>query len=177
MHRCVSVVLVVAGMAATICGVNVATQTTLDDRQIFAVFDEVNTADIWAARLAVSRAHSPEVRELGHMVIADHEAVQQMGRDLARKLHIVAAPPSGDANAASLAETVALLQSKSGADFDRAYLAHELTFHRTAIDAVNQTLLPASRNAELKALLTKVLPGFTHHLAETQKVADALGVR
>ena len=59
MHRCVSVVLVVAGMAATICGVNVATQTTLDDRQIFAVFDEVNTADIWAARAGrVARSQS-----------------------------------------------------------------------------------------------------------------------
>jgi putative membrane protein len=161
----------------TLDGASAVAQTTLDDRQILAVFDEVNTANIWAARLALSRAHSPEVRELAQMVIADHKAVQQMARDLARKLHIVAIPPSGDANAAALAQTVAMLQSSSGADFDRAYVEHELQFHRSAIDAVKQTLLPAARSAELKGLLTKVLPGFTHHLAETQKAAGVLGVR
>ena len=46
-----------------------------------------------------------------------------------------------------------------------------------AKDAVRRTLLPAATNAELKALLTEVLGGFENHLAETRRVAEALGVR
>ena len=31
---------------------------TLDDATIFAIFDEVNAADIWTARLGVKKCHS-----------------------------------------------------------------------------------------------------------------------
>ena len=34
-----------------------------------------------------------------------------------------------------------------GAAFDHAFLQHEVAFHRSVIDAVSTTLLPAIRNA------------------------------
>jgi putative membrane protein len=114
---------------------------------------------------------------LAVVVIADHEAVQQSARELAKKLRVIVAPPPHDESAGALAAAVASLQAKSSADFDRAYVAHELVFHRSAIDIVQGTLVPAAKNPELKALLTSVIRGFEHHLAETRKVADTLGVR
>jgi putative membrane protein len=149
----------------------------LDDATIFAIFDEVNAADIWTARLGVKNAHSPEVRDLARAVVADHEQVQQMMRDLARKLSITPLPPDGDSSAQDHAKTIALLQGKSGADFDRAYLLHEIEFHSAAVNAVKQTLLPAIQNEEFKALVQKVLPGFEHHLAETIETAHKLGYK
>lgn len=154
-----------------------AQHAMMTDGEVLALFDEANTADIWTGRLAFSKAHSIEVRNLGAMVMADHEAVQQMARDLAKKQRISATPPANDDSAKALAAGVALLQSKTGEEFDRAYLAHELKFHRDAIAAVKSTLLPTASNDELKALLTTVLAGFEHHLAETRRVADALGVK
>jgi putative membrane protein len=150
---------------------------TLDDAAIFAIFDEVNAADIWTARLGVKKCHAQEVCELARMVASDHEQVQQMMRDLARKLAITPVPPDSDSNAQDHAKAVALLQDKSGADFDRAYLLHEIEFHSAAIKAVKQTLLPTIQNGEFKALVQKVLPGFEHHLAETAEVAHKLGYK
>jgi putative membrane protein len=80
-----------------------------------------------------------------------------------------------DASAENLAKTVALLQSKSGAEFDEAYLRHEISFHQSVIDAIKSTLLPAVKNEELKKLIDKVLPGFEHHLAATKAAASKLG--
>ncbi|MBI3546554.1 MAG: DUF4142 domain-containing protein [Gammaproteobacteria bacterium] len=148
----------------------------LDDATIFAIFDETNTADVWAGRIAVIKAHSADVRELGKMVATDHEAVQQSWRDLAKKLSIIPTPPQNDSIAAKLAKTVALLQSKSGAEFDKAYLKHEILFHQSVIDAIKASLLPAIKNEEFKALVTQALPAFEHHLAETKAVAKKLGV-
>ena len=165
--------LVVTGTMAK----RAAAQGALNDAQIMALFDEANTTDIWVARLALGRAQSVDVRKLAEMVIADHEGVQQMARELARKLKVAATPPTNDASATALAAAIQQLQGKSGAEFDRAYLAHELTFHRTAIAVVRGTLVPAAKHAELKALLTNVLGGFEHHLAETRTVADKLGVK
>jgi len=150
---------------------------TLDDAAIFAIFDEVNAADIWTARLGATNCHAQEVCELARMVASDHEQVQQMMRDLARKLAITPVPPDSDSNAQDHAKAIALLQDKSGADFDRAYLLHEIEFHSAAVRAVKQTLLPTIQNAEFKALVQNVLPGFEHHLAETAEVAHKLGYK
>lgn len=150
---------------------------TLDDAAIFAIFDEVNAADIWMARLGAKKCHAPEVCELARMVVSDHEQVQQMMRDLARRLAITPVPPDNDSNAQDHAKAIALLQDKSGTEFDRAYLLHEIEFHSAAVNAVKQTLLPTIQNGEFKALVQKVLPGFEHHLAETDEVAHKLGYK
>ena len=149
----------------------------LDDAMIFAIFDEASAADIWTARLGAKKCHAQEVCELARMVASDHEQVQQMMRDLARKLAITPVPPDSDSNAGDHARAIALLQDKSGADFDRAYLLHEIEFHSATVNAVKQTLLPTIQNGEFKALVQKVLPGFEHHLAETAEVAHKLGYK
>lgn len=164
-------------LTAMLMGGNAFAAETLDDAAIFAIFDETNTADVWAGRIAVKKAHSEEVRELGKMVATDHEAVQQMWRDLAKKLGIIPAPPHNDATAAKLAKSVALLQSKSGAEFDKIYLQHEIVFHQSVIDAIKGTLLPAIQNAEFRALVKQALPAFEQHLAETRAVAKKFGVK
>ena len=150
---------------------------TLDDAMIFAIFDEANAVDIWTARLGAKKCHAPELCELARMVARDHEQVQQMMRDLARKLAITPIPPDSDSSAQEHAKAITLLEAKSGAEFDRAYLLHEIEFHTAAINAVRQTLLPTIQNEEFKALVQKVLPGLEHHLAETAEVAHKLGYK
>jgi putative membrane protein len=150
---------------------------TLDDATIFAIFDEVNAADIWTAHLGAKKCHAPELCELARRVASDHEQVQQMMRHLARKLAITPIPPDSDSSAQEHAKAITLLQAKSGAEFDRAYLLHEIEFHTAAINAVRQTLLPTIQNEEFKALVQKVLPGLEHHLSETAEVAHKLGYK
>jgi putative membrane protein len=140
----------------------------LDDPTIVAIFDGANTADIETGNLAAERGQSKEVREFGAMLAHDHEYVRQLGRDLAKKLNVTPTPPADDASAKAHAEAMASLRSKNGAEFDRAFLAHEVAFHKSVIDAVNSTLLPAIRNDELRALAVKVAPNFQAHLLAAQ---------
>lgn len=170
--------LIVAGFTALIVfsSNKVVADGKLDDATILAIFDQANAVDISTGWLGAKYGQSKEIRDLGKMVATDHIAVQQMGRELANKLNIIPTPPDNDASAADHAKTVALLQSKSGAEFDKAYLQHEIAFHQSVIDAVKGTLLPAIGNAEFISLIKKVLPGFEHHLTETKAVAKKLGV-
>jgi putative membrane protein len=152
---------------------------TLDDATIVAIFDATNTVDIETGRLAVERGHSQEVRDFGAMLVRDHDAVRQMGRDLAKKLGVTPTPPADDAGAAAHAKAMAELRSKRGADFDHAFLRHEVAFHKSVIDAITTTLLPAIQNAELKALVEKVAPAFQAHMLAAdnldQKLAGGAG--
>lgn len=165
-------IVVVFGMMQA----NASTAPKLDDATIFSIFDQANMVDIATGRLGAKQGHTEEVRKLGRMVAADHESVQQMGRDLAKKLGIVPTPPDNDTSAGNYAKTMATLQSKSGAEFDKAYLQHELAFHQSVIDTIKGTLLPAIKNEQFRALINKTLPGFEHHLTETRATANKLGI-
>ena len=147
----------------------------LDDPTIAAIFDAANTADIETGRLAAERGQSKEVREFGAMLARDHQQVRQLGRDLAAKLGVTPTPPKDDAGAKAHAQAMASLRAKSGAEFDRAFLQHEAAFHKSVIDAVQSTLLPAVKNEELKALVVKVAPAFQAHMLAAQNLEKQLG--
>jgi putative membrane protein len=148
--------------------------TSPDDPTIVAIFDAANTADIETGTLAAERAENPAVREFGAMLARDHQTVRQAGRDLARKLGVTPTPPVDDASARKHGEVLANLRAKRGAEFDRAFLQHEFAFHKSVLEAMKSTLLPAIDNAELKALVVKVAPAFEAHMIAAQNLEKQL---
>jgi putative membrane protein len=147
---------------------------SLDDPTIVAIFDAANTADIETGALASKRGHAPEVREFGAMLARDHAQVRQLGRDLAGKLGVTPTPPKDDASARAHAAAMTHLRTLEGAEFDHAFLRHEVTFHKAVIDAVQTTLLPAIKNGEVKALVVKVAPAFQAHMLAAQQLDETL---
>jgi putative membrane protein len=150
------------------------TRSALDDATIVAIFDGANTADVETGRLAAERGHTKEVREYGAMIARDHETVRQQGRDLAHKLGVTPTPPANDASAKAHTQAMKKLRAKRGASFDRAFLRHEATFHKTVIEAIQTTLLPAIRNEDLKALVVKVAPAFQAHMLAAEHLEKKL---
>lgn len=146
----------------------------LDDPTIVAIFDAANTWDVEASEIGEKKATTKEIRDLAAMFVRDHKAVRQQGRDLAKKLSVTPTPPKDFPLAASHAEAMKKLRSTSGKDFDRAYLENEVAFHKAVIDAINGTLLPATQNAEVKALEVKVAPAFQAHMMAAQRLLDGL---
>ncbi|HEX7337182.1 MAG TPA: DUF4142 domain-containing protein [Gemmatimonadales bacterium] len=141
----------------------------LDDPTIIAIFDAANTYDIETGRLALEKSRHKKVRELAQQFVNDHQAVRQQGRDLAAKLKVRPTPPTQFDLAAVHARAMRELRAKSGAEFDKAYVAHEIAFHQAVLDAVKETLLPAIRNGELREFVEKVGPAFHgHHEAARQ---------
>ena len=150
-------------------------RVALDDPTIVAIFDEANTADIETGDLAASRGSSKAVRDLGKQFAHDHTEVRKQGRDLAKKLGVKPTPPKPDQGAEAAATALKELKTKHGTDFDKAYLEHEVAYHQQVIDAINNTLLPAIQNAELKAFVQKVVPAFEGHLAAAKNLQQKVG--
>ena len=144
----------------------------LDDPTIIAIFDAANTWDMETGAIAEKKGTTKEVREFGAMLVRDHRTVRQQGRDLAKKLGVQPTPPKDFAMAKDHAAAVQSLQTANGKAFDRAFLAHEIAFHKAVIEAVTTTLLPALQNAEARALVTKVAPAFQAHQVAAQNLLD-----
>lgn len=135
----------------------------LDDPTIIAIFDAANTWDIQTGELAVKKGSTKAVKDFGSMLVRDHTAVRQQGRDLAAKLKVTPTPPKDFALAKAHADAMKKLQGLSGKEFDKAFLQNEVDYHQAVIDAINTALLPSLQNAEAKDLVTKVAPAFAAH--------------
>ena len=146
---------------------------TLNDPTIVAIFDAANTWDMETGALAVKRAKTHDVHEFAEMLVRDHKAVRQQGRDLAKKLGVTPTPPANFGMAKDHAAAMAKLSKLTGAAFDKAFLAHEVAYHKAVLDAVTTTLLPALQNVEVKDLVTKVGPAFQAHMIKAQSLLDS----
>ncbi|MGH7713295.1 MAG: DUF4142 domain-containing protein [Gemmatimonadaceae bacterium] len=147
--------------------------TVIDDAAIVGIFDAANTWDITTGSLATKKARRADVREFGAMLARDHEQVRQQGRDLAKKLGVTPTPVAKDfALRKSHEDALQRLNGLTGTAFDRAFLEHEVAYHKAVIDAVTSTFLPAIQNAELKGFVQKVAPAFQAHMLAAQQLLE-----
>lgn len=147
----------------------------LDDAAIVGIFDAANTWDISTGTLATKKGSSKDVQDFGAMLAKDHGIVQGQGRDLAKKLGVTPTPvPADFALVKDYNDTMKKLNGLSGKAFDRAFLEHEVAYHKAVIDAVTKQFLPAIKNAELKAFVEQVAPAFQGHMVGAQAKLDKL---
>lgn len=146
------------------------------DPQIVAIVATANQVDIDAGKLAASKASAKEVKDFAQLMVTDHTGVNKTAKDLAAKLNVT---PESNPTSKSLQQggdqNVAALKKLDGAAFDRAYVDHEVAYHQAVLDAVDQSLIPGAKNAELKALLVKVRPAFVAHLEHAKQLQSSLG--
>ena len=155
----------IAAFPALLLAQGGAAAPALDHAAIVGIYDIANTWDIETGGLAATKATRQDVKDYGAMLARDHKMVQQLGRDLATRLKVTPTPvPADFPLKVAHEDAMKKLKALSGAAFDRAFLEHEVAYHKAVIDAINTTLKPAIRNAELKALVDKVAPAFVAHM-------------
>jgi putative membrane protein len=146
------------------------------DPQIADIVVTANQVDIDAGRLAQKGASAREVRDFGKQMVTDHTAVNKQATALVRKLKVT---PEANSTSSSLKQggddNMSKLKKLKGKEFDRAYVDNEVTYHQAVIDAVDKTLLPSAKNAELKTLIEKVRPALVQHLEHAKSLQAKLG--
>lgn len=171
-------VVCISALVASFGISGLATAGTLNDAQILGIYIQVNGFDIETALLGRSQAHSDAVRKLAAHVSSDHVGVRQAAFDLAEKCKVSPSlPDERDAAAIEHSKTMNKLMALKGAEFDKAYVEHEVAFHRAAIDAVRGLLQPSATCPELQAHFKSILPAFEHHLSMTEEIAAKIAAR
>ena len=145
------------------------------DPQIAGIVVTANRIDIDAGKLAKSRTKNKEVSDFAQLMITDHTAVNKQASALAKKLGV---KPEESATSKSLKsdarKNVANLKGLKGAAFDKAYVDHEVAYHEQVLEAIDKVLIPSSKNAELKDLITKVRPAIAAHLDHAKMIQSSL---
>jgi len=145
------------------------------DPQIAHIAYTAGQLDITAAKQAIAKSKNKEVLAFARDMERDHEAVNKQALDLVKKLKVT--PEDNDTSRALTKQAAAKqaeLAKLNGAEFDKAYAANEVAYHKTVNGALETTLIPSASNAELKSLLQTGLKIFQGHQQHAEQVAGAL---
>ena len=159
---------------ALLCAAPLASAQSINDAQIASIVVTANQVDIDAGKLATATKNA-EVKKFAQLMVTDHTSVNKQAVDLVTRLKVT--PEDNDTSRSLKAggeKNVATLKTLKGAAFDKAYVDHEVAYHQAVIDAVDKTLIPNAKNADLKALLVKVRPAFVAHLEHAKHLAASL---
>jgi putative membrane protein len=161
---------------ALLASATFASAQAITDAQIASIVVTANQVDIDAGTLASARAQSADVKAFGKQMVTDHSGVNTQATALVTKLKVTPEDnPTSQRLKAGGDDNVSKLRSLKGAEFDRAYIDHEVAYHQAVLDAVDKTLIPNAKNEELKALLVRVRPAFVAHLEHAKQVQASLG--
>lgn len=141
----------------------------LSDAEIASVAVTANQIDIEYAQIAKKKSTNADVLKFAETMAKDHQAVIDQAVALVTKLGVT---PKDNSTTKALLEgatkTKAILNSKNGSTFDKAYIDNEVAYHKAAINEVENVLISHATNRELKSLLQSALPLFKTHLAHAE---------
>ena len=146
-----------------------------NDAQIAGIVVAANTVDINAGKLAESKGTSKDVKAFGKHMVTDHTGSNKQATALVTKLKVK--PEESDTSRKLKddgAANVTKLKGLKGAEFDKAYIDNEVTYHEAVLGAIDKTLIPSAKNPELKDLLEKTRPVINDHLQMAKKAQSSL---
>ena len=109
------------------------------DPQIAHIAYTAGVIDIAAAKQALAKTSNKDVKAFAEDMVRDHEAVNKQALDLVKKLKVT--PEDNDTSktlSKNAADKLAELGKLKGAEFDKAYVANEVAYHK-AVDSALET--------------------------------------
>jgi putative membrane protein len=143
----------------------------------FAAFlTTYSDAEIEMAQMAQSKATDAEVRAFARELVTSHRAMKTEVANTAKQNNVT---PSIAADDEALTEEhqegMKDLNGRArGAEFDEAYLEHEISMHRRVLDVIEDAL-DDNRNAEMQPLLVKARDGIRAHLTKAEELEKKFG--
>lgn len=150
-------------------------QPKLTDAEIASIAVTANQIDVDYAKIALEKTTNPEVKNFATTMLKDHQSVIDQAVALATKLGVTPKDnPTTQSLLSDASNVKTSFKSKTGSEFDKAYVNNEVSYHKAAITLVENTLIQDATNAELKDLLKSALPIFKEHLNHAEMVQKDL---
>jgi putative membrane protein len=160
-------VLLAAGVAAlgTLAIAQTSANRMTADSSFVTKAAQGGMAEVKLGNLAQQNAMSPDVKNFGETMVADHTKANDELKQIASGKGITV--PS-DITAKDQA-TYDRLSKLKGAEFDRAYMRDMVTDHKADVAEFKREA-DRGADADLKAFAAKTLPTLEHHLQMAESV-------
>jgi putative membrane protein len=141
----------------------------MSNAEIVATLDAANAADSAGGAMAVRKGRSSDVKAFGRLMMGEHHALRARGQVLAKRLNVTPDATAEQRTRAQGDSAAQRLDGLSGAEFDRAYIDHEVQVHEQVLGTLRKAQ-GATTNAELKTLLQQAEPVIQKHLDRARQL-------
>jgi len=149
--------------------------TAADDAGIIARFEEMVSADISCAQLAVERAKGTDVKSFATVLVREHGMARQMARDVAAQINVRWKPNPDNARAEEHDKFLKELRQRNDIAFDVLFIRHEVEYHRDLVNLITKDWMPASQSPDLQAFFGQVEPAIEAHAKMAEAIQQQLG--
>ena len=147
------------------------------DAELTGFINEFNDAEVEIGQLATTQATDAQVKAFASRIVRDHRALKTEVNRAAQQLNLTSTIPEDDEDVREDHEAgMRDLRAKAkGAEFDEAFVEHEIRMHRKVLDEVKDAL-GRTQSADMRALLEKARDGIQGHLTTAEELEKKFGV-
>ncbi len=143
------------------------TMVARDDVKMMSDLAQGNMAEIETGKLALEKSQNPEVKKFAQQMIDDHTSALQELRTLAQTKGVTL-PDGTDMKHKTMAATMKVM---NGNGFDAHYMRSAgVNDHQNTVQLL-QKIQKNAKDADFKAMATKMLPTVRHHLQMAEQTA------
>jgi putative membrane protein len=146
------------------------------DAELTGFVNAFNDAEVEVGQLAMSMATDAQVKAFASQIVRDHRALKADVNRTVQQLSVTPTVPEDDENLAEdhQAGMRDLRAKAKGAEFDEAFLEHEIRMHRKVLDEVKDAI-GRSQSADMRSLLEKARDGIQGHLTMAEELEKKFG--
>lgn len=146
------------------------------DAELTGFINAFNDAEVEVGQLATSKATDAQVKAFASQIVRDHRALKTDVTRTVQQLNLTPTVPQDDEDLAEDHEAAMrdLRAKATGAEFDEAFLEHEIRMHRKVLDEVTDAI-GRSQSVDLRTLLEKARDGIQGHLTRAEELEKKFG--
>ena len=146
------------------------------DAELTGFVNAFNDAEVEVGQLATSKATDAEVKAFASQIVRDHRALKADVNRTVQQLNLTPMVPEDDEDLAEdhQAGMRDLRAKAKGAEFDEAFVEHEIRMHRKVLDEVKDAI-GRSQSADMRTLLETARDGIQAHLTRAEELEKKFG--
>lgn len=145
------------------------------DAEVLSFVMALNDGEVQMGDLAKKNAENAEVKQFAGMMSQHHTQGMAKVRALQGKTKIELKDNELTQKVKTDASTnMSTLRDKKGKEFDRFYIDSQVRMHKDGLDALDNRVLPAITNGEVKTAVTSMRAQVAEHLAKAEGIQKKL---
>jgi predicted outer membrane protein len=147
----------------------------LSDEQILLITRTANESEVEQAELAHKKSRDGRVQKLAAQMVRDHTTAKDRGNEIAHKDSLTLEPSTQSAQMEREgAQTMRVLKSEEGHDFDKAYVDTQVREHSAVLEMLTDLLIPSSSGTDVRAYLHDLKASVEEHLDHAVTLKQAI---
>jgi putative membrane protein len=127
-------------------------------------------AEVETGKLAADKASSPDVKAFGQQMVDDHGKANEQLKSVAEKENLTL-PTSMNAKQQAMYD---MLKTKTGADFDKAYVSAMVKDHTEDVKEFKKEA-DRGKDEQIKGFASETLPVIQGHLEKIKAIQSKMG--